>query len=156
MEALDKDSYILYYNYSLDGGNTFTMPEEWPRPDAWNQSAREPTFTIILPFDQPVTLVAGACNGYDVWAQSSPVSIEPVPDPARLREEERLAQEKALREAQKQYQEITYEDPAGQEASDGRSNWILALLCVIFLCMIFVSFFMARAIASLLKGNKKR
>ncbi len=157
MEALDKDSYILYYNYSLDGGNTFTMPEEWPRPDAWNQSAREHTFTIILPFDQSVTLVAGACNGYDVWAQSRPVSIEPVPDPARLREEERLAQEKALREAQKQYQEITYEDPAGQEESNGKSNWIFpALLGVIFLCIIFVSFFMARAISSLLKGNKKR
>lgn len=157
MEAWDKDSYILYYNYSLDGGNTFTMPEEWPRPDGWNRSAREHTFTITLPFDQDVTLVAGAGNGYDIWAQSSPVFVDPVPDPARLREEERIAQEKARREAQKQYQDITYEDPAGQEENVKGTNLVLTVLIgIIFLCMVFVSFFMARAISLLLKGNKKR
>ncbi|MDE6202522.1 MAG: N-acetylmuramoyl-L-alanine amidase [Lachnospiraceae bacterium] len=156
MEAWDGDSYILYYNYSLDGGNTFTLPEPWPRPDGWNKSAREHTFAITVPFDQPVTLVAGASNGYDVWAQSGPVSIDPVPDPERLREEERIKQEKALREAQKQYQEITYEDTAGQEEA-GNINMVLAVLIgIIVLCMLFVSFFMARAISSLLKGNKKR
>lgn len=157
MEAWDGDSYILYYNYSLDGGSTFTLPEPWPRPDGWDRSAREHTFTITVPFDQPVTLVAGASNGFDVWAQSSPAVIDAIPDPERLREEERLEQEKALREAQKQYQEITYGDTAGQEENAASANLALAALVgIIVLCMLFVSFFMAKSIALLLKGNKKR
>ncbi len=81
MKASDADSYILYYNYSIDGGTVFTMPDAWPAGASFNQSAPEHTFTIRVPFNREITLIAGVGNGYDLWSRSSEVVLAPIPSP---------------------------------------------------------------------------
>lgn len=157
MKAQDKDSYILYYNYSLDGGETYTLPEEWPRPEAWNRSSEEYCFTVTVPFDEQIFLKAGASNGFDVWAQSNMVTLDPIPDPARIEEELRLAKEKALKKTQPQYEEIGYElQTKSGEEQNGRDMILPVLIVVLAACMVVVSFLMAKMILKLLKGSKKR
>ncbi len=158
MEAEDKDSYILYYHYSIDGGNYYFMPETWPRPEVWNQSLRELEFTINVPFDKEILLRAGACNGFDLWTESNIVAIAPIPDPVRLQEELLRAQEEALRKAQEQYEEITHEkqEPLSDEDIRKERVLLLAVITGIAALMIMVVFFMVKTIFVLIRGNKKR
>ena len=129
MEAADSDSYIMYYSYSLDGGNTYSMPDAWPRTDSWNQSDRSYRFTVNLPFDEPILLKTRASNGFDLWTESNVIELEGIPDPVRI-EEESLKKSDAMK--------------------------IIFLVTVIVLCMCFVSFFMSKMIFLLIKGNKRR
>ncbi len=77
MEAEDEDSYILYYCYSTDGGNTYYPLEEWPRPDGWNRSAKSHSFQVTIPMGEEVELRAAAYNGFDVFAESNMITIGP-------------------------------------------------------------------------------
>ena len=191
MEAEDSDSYILYYNYSLDGGNTYSMPDIWPRPNAWNQSDNNHRFTVQVPFDQQIILRAGASNGFDVWTESNEITLDPIDDPERL-ERERLEAEhlifqgiekeqlesESLEEDDEQKKSENATDPDQAETIDTMEKYsmennsieeisaesdpsselwiIIAIILGIFLCMIFVSFFMSKMIFQLVKGNKKR
>lgn len=166
MEAEDADSYILYYRCSLDGGDTYLLPEEWPRPDAWNESAPSCSFTIKVPFDEKIALLASASNGFDKWTDSNIIELDAIPDPQRLKEEAfQRAQQEAEEEAQKlleqmqNYNQIHFDEEAPNKgAEDADSNLIQVTVIIggLILCMIFISFFMARAIFLLAKGNKKR
>lgn len=154
MDAEDSDSYILYSRYSLDNGNTFSDPEPWPRPEAWNRSAKSSSFTLSIPFDERITLCAQASNGFDVWAQSNSVVIDPIPDPERLRREEAERREAMLRESRKNDREISYEQE--EPKTSVNAVWVILIIAGIVLCMLFVAFFLARSIYLLIKGNKKR
>lgn len=172
MEAEDLDSYILYYNYSLDGGNTYSMPDAWPRAKAWDQSDKDHSFTIFVPFDQPIALRCGASNGFDVWAESNEIMLDPIEDPERLKEEMIRAEQERLAAAEKSLENVSPAENAASQAetadlvkietgqeSNGSSIeivMIISLIIVILLCIIFVSFFMAKMIHLLIKGNKER
>lgn len=166
MEAEDADSYILYYRCSLDGGETYLLPEEWPRPDAWNASSPSCSFTIQVPFDEKIELLASASNGFDKWTDSNIIEIDAIADPQRLKEEAfQRAQQEAEKEAQRlleqmqNYNQIHFDEEAlNKGAEDAKHNLlqVTAIITGLILCMIFISFFMARAIFLLARGNKKR
>ncbi len=142
MEAEDSDSYILYYNYSYDGGNTYSMPEAWPRTDAWNRSDPTYTFTIQLPFHEHIVLRAGAGNGFDVWTESNEIILE-------IQEE----QADSLKIAETENLEDT-----ARNKDDTAPEIIPVVLIIlgIFGCMFFVAFFMSKMIFQLIRGNKRR
>lgn len=161
ISARDEDSYILYYDYSLDGGISYSELNPWPRPEAWNHSLEEHIFTVTVPFDQPVTFLARAYNGFDLYTESSQIALDVIPDPQRLAqeaalaaEEARLAQVAKLRKEQESYQEITIEEPA--LSRDQTPLPFLGILALILLAMIFISFVMAKKIDLLLRGRRKR
>lgn len=166
MEAIDSDSYILYYSYSLDGGNTYTMPDAWSRTDRWDQSDPSYRFSVKLPFDEPISLKARASNGFDVWTESNEITIDMIPDPERLKEErkeeeERLqrAREKALAQLEENYPEMDNDDADGNSIENRNNNdsvKIILIILGIVLCMCFVSVFMSKLIFLLIKDNKKR
>lgn len=164
MEAEDTDSYILYYRCSIDGGNAYALPEEWPRPEAWNQSLKENHFTITVPFDQEIELRAAASNGFDVWAESNIVWIDSIPDPERLKEELYMTHEEAIKEAMGNtffegiYRELGVYEPDLTEENVPPKNMfpIMIVICLLVFGILFVSFFMAKAIFLLKRGNKKR
>lgn len=172
MEAEDADSYILYYRCSIDAGSTYMLPEEWPRPEAWNKSAPSCSFTITVPFDQKIELLASASNGFDKWTESNLIELDAIPDPQRLKEEmyqeqEALRQkelEEAQAETQKQfeeesYREIHFDDQeliAGGNHAEQNLIHVAIIIIVLIICIIFISFFMARAIFLLVRGNKKQ
>ncbi|MCM1125114.1 MAG: N-acetylmuramoyl-L-alanine amidase [Lachnospiraceae bacterium] len=174
--AEDSDSYILYYEYSLDGGNSYSELNEWPRPE-WNASLGSNTFTVKVPYDRPIELRMNVFNGFDLWTESNIVAIDAIPDPERLkREAELAAEEEALRReeqqriqqnkegdsvltdenrADEQVREITIEEPY-QEEDPQSMLYVWAVLALILLAMIFVAFFMAGKIDLLLRGKKRR
>lgn len=161
MDAGDSDNYILYYDYSIDGGVSYSELMPWPRPEAWNRSSENHTFPIRLPFDQPITLIARAYNGFDLFSESNQVLLDAIPDPERLKEEAELAAREAelareakLRKAQENYQEIVLEEPIPVKQQPILP--ILGILVLILLAMVFVSFLMASKIDLLLKGRRKR
>ena len=80
IRAEDYDSYIMYYSVSLDGGKTYSPLSTWPRPEKWNKSQPETTFTIEVPFSRQNQLRVSAYNGFDVWKESNIITLE-IPSP---------------------------------------------------------------------------
>ena len=109
MTASDNDSYIQYYAVSTDGGNTYSELLEWPRPDQWDISAPEYTFTFQLPFDTAVELRTMAYNEYDKFTESNTIGVGTIEDPERLRQEMQQQKAEELLEKQQTYTEVTAE-----------------------------------------------
>lgn len=70
--AADYDSALLYYSYSLDGGNTFSVRESWPGSDALTGDYQD-TFTLRLALmpDMRPEVVVRAYNQYDLYTESN-------------------------------------------------------------------------------------
>ena len=161
MDAKDQDNYILYYDYSWDGGVVYSELNPWPRPEVWNHSLDNEVLTVTVPFDRLITLMARAYNGFDLYTESNQIVLDAIPDPERLKREAELAarekareQEEALRKKQESYRDIKLEEP--DAVTEDFPLPLLGILAVILFAMVFVSFFMARKIDLLLKGKRKR
>ena len=70
--AADYDTPLLYYSYSLDGGQTFTPREPWPGSNTLTGSYSD-TFTLNLtiPNDTVPTVILRAYNMYDMYTESN-------------------------------------------------------------------------------------
>ncbi len=178
VSAEDPDNYILYYEYSIDGGNGYSEFMEWPRT-TWNSSLKTNTFTITVPYDQPVDLRVKVYNGFDLFTESNIISLEAIPDPERLKREAELAaqeerrrqqeladlseaplydgsEEEGLDKIRQEMKEFPVEERLEQEQETDSVWYVLVLLILILAAMIFVAFFMARKIDLLLKDKKRR
>ena len=70
--AADYDTPLLYYSYSLDGGQTFLPREPWPGSDALTGRYSD-TFTLNLtiPTDTTPNVILRAYNMYDMYTESN-------------------------------------------------------------------------------------
>lgn len=75
MHAVDKDSYILYYMVSVDGGLTFTPLQDWPRT-SWNKSLTDNVITIDAPANKELNIITGAINSFDKIALSNVLNVK--------------------------------------------------------------------------------
>lgn len=66
----DKESGILYYACSLDGGNTYGALQRW------ENAAKEMEFVINLPKDKDIDLRYMVYNGYDLTTESDIIHID--------------------------------------------------------------------------------
>ena len=73
VSASDSDSALLYYSYSLDGGNTFGPREAWPGSDTLT-GAYDDSFSLQLtiPPDTAPEVIVRAYNMYDLYRESNP------------------------------------------------------------------------------------
>lgn len=154
IEAKDAESYIQYYSYSTNGGNSYSDLQTWPRPEAWNRSQDENRVTIQLPFDKDIELRVSAYNGFDKWTESNIVSISPITDPQRLADELEKAREDAMQKKQQSYKEIVYEETT-QPKPPSIIPVIIIIIILIF-SIVIISIIMLRRIMHLLKRNKRR
>ena len=71
VSAADYDSALLYYSYSLDGGQTFSVREPWPGSDTLTGTYTD-TFTLNLKIPSGVTptVILRAYNMYDLYTES--------------------------------------------------------------------------------------
>lgn len=160
MKAEDYDSYILYYNYSFDGGNTYSPLEKWERP-VWNKSEPEMTFTVTIPLNQEIELRTNAYNGFDVWTESNIISIPAISSAVEEEKEEVLTDETS--DALKaEYQEIVYEDPleTGEEEQAATEKTsvllVIVLVCLLLLLMIFITLAMVKMLFIVKRNNIKK
>lgn len=150
VEAYDTDSYILYCNYSLDGGKTYSPLLEWPRPE-WNVSDKNHNLTITVPFGSETELKVKAYNGFDVWTESKSAFVAAMEDPAVKKAREAQAEE--LRK-QRAYEEISVND--GADAPKAPVWPVLAGIIVIVFCMFLMVIFLTRSIFRLIECNNKQ
>lgn len=73
VSAADYDSALLYYSYSLDGGDTFSTRIPWPESDALTGYYPD-TFTLNLKITSGVKpeVIVRAYNMYDLYTESNP------------------------------------------------------------------------------------
>lgn len=161
MKAADPDNYIQYYAVSLDDGNTYSELLEWPRPEIWNRSQEEYTFSVSVPFDQALCVRTMAYNGYDLFTESNTVEVAAIPDPERLRQEAQKLQEEALKEQQKDYEEITEtfaqtQDTQTMPDPSGSAVSLIVSLSVIVLLMMVLSVVLVRNLLRYRYHRRKR
>ncbi|MGN0377581.1 MAG: N-acetylmuramoyl-L-alanine amidase [Suilimivivens sp.] len=155
MHAVDYDSYIQYYSYSLDGGNTYSELLGWPRP-SWNSSEPEYLFVIPLPFDQEIELRTIAYNGYDVFTESNIITIPEIPAPVISEEKDKNDEAiETFAESKESYREITYEPLEDPDAGNREKLRLIALILLISLIMTGILYIMFRMILKLKGHNKK-
>lgn len=152
MKASDADSYIQYYSYSIDGGDTYSELCKWPRP-FWNQSDEELVFTITVPLEQEIELIARAYNGYDGFMESNVVNILPIMSAKEVM---------ATYDTNETYEEISFEQISNKEADASsalKQNdkvQLLLLILIISFLMTWILFVMLRMISLLKKDSKRR
>lgn len=162
MTASDSDSYIQYYAVSTDGGNTYSELLEWPRPDQWDISAPEYTFTFRLPFDTAVELRTMAYNEYDKFTESNTIGVGTIEDPERLRQEMQQQKAEELLEKQQTYTEVTAEafvshtDPVSAAKPTGYSIGIMVSIAGIVLLMLILLMVLIRNLRGLLRHKKRK
>ena len=162
MTTSDSDSYIQYYAVSTDGGNTYSELLEWPRPEQWDVSAPEYTFTFQLPFDTAVELRTMAYNEYDKFTESNTIGVGTIEDPERLRQEMQQQKAEELLEKQQTYTEVTAEafashtDPVTTAKSNGYSIGIMASIAGIVLLMLILLMVLIRNLRGLLRHKKRK
>lgn len=89
MTAKDSGSCILYYQYSTDGGITFSELLPWPRLN-WNKSQDSCITTIKLPANHDINLVTCVYNAYDKPTLSNVLSVNTIETTSRIDVEEYL------------------------------------------------------------------
>lgn len=146
MKAADYDSYILYYNYSFDGGNTYSELSGWPRPE-WNSSEPELTFTVTVPFNKDIELRTNAYNGFDVWKESNIINIPAIPEP----QEEIKEEESAYEEIDP---EMICEPVSDNKMNQGEKVQLIILILLISLIMTIILFAMVKMIFRLKSSSK--
>ena len=72
LSAEDYDSGMLYYSYSLDGGETFSTLKEWPGADTFQ-------FIVEVPNGMVPHIVVNAYNKYDIYATSNEIVVDGFP-----------------------------------------------------------------------------
>lgn len=157
MHAVDNNSYIQYYCYSLDGGNTYSELLAWPRP-SWNQSEEEYLLTVQLPFDKETELRTLAYNGYDVFSESNIITVPAIaaPKPSATPETVENKEAEELSSLQKEhYQEITYKPAAAADSNSNEAVLLIALILLLSMIMAGIFYAMVRMIFKLKRHNKK-
>lgn len=68
----DHDSGLLYYSYSIDGGETFSPRETWPGSDGLSRSYQgDFVLTLDIPPGLCPDVVVRAYNGFDIHTESN-------------------------------------------------------------------------------------
>ena len=152
--ATDYDSPMMYYDYSTDGGKTYSELLPWPNLDIM-AGTYDDTFSFSLTFtkgEQPVITVRGY-NQADLFTESDPVTFTtPFINQEKARQESLEAQEAAASaEAGAQATDasgsmITMADAAGivPETIDENTEinfgvfLIICMILVVLLLMVFL------------------
>jgi len=133
--AADYDSTLLYYSYSLDGGETFSVREAWPGSDALTGSWQD-TFTLRLeiePGTKPEVVVR-AYNLYDLYTESNlyESQIFPLPpkEPGTMPEDAESPGPDILPVDAKAL------EPEAREENDLMGTLTVCLVCAGLVCML--------------------
>ena len=98
IHATDSDSWIQYYKYSIDNGQTYTELFPWPRSNKWNISQPDCEVTIDVPKDKDIQLMTYVVNGYDLGKESNVVSVNTADFEEETRDEKLIEEEAAEEE----------------------------------------------------------
>ena len=76
ISAADSDAVLSYYQYSMDGGESWTSWMAWPERNIYTlQAAPLVQVNFKVPEGTTPTIVARAYNNFDAYTESSPVYL---------------------------------------------------------------------------------
>ncbi len=131
--AGDQDSLLLYYSYSLDGGQTFSKREPWPGADALTGTCPDGfTLDLTVPDGASPRVVLRVYNLYDMYTESN-VYESPMAYHYVSQDESVEAAAPAVSEKE-ELTEPSLQDASGEKDSrDGESGLNIRALLVICL-----------------------
>lgn len=143
VSAMDPDSLILYYSYSLDGGRTFSAREPWPGSDALTGSFPESfPLKLTIPPDTAPTVILRAYNLYDLYVESNSYISEQVFRPAPVENGEQPAENSANnRDIQPVLNEAAGQERAPEEGALERYDFVVFCLAFAVAILILLFFF---------------
>lgn len=163
LSAVDYDSGMLYYDYSYDGGNTFSPLL------AWGDKTQDTiTFTMNVPPHIVPQIVVRGYNGYDLYTESNLVSL-PSMDykteeeiAAELAEQERIeaaakakAEEEAKQNAVSAENQVKRDTEVPEKEEAEKQPTISYFLTVCLVCALLV-IGLALSMALILKSGRRR
>lgn len=175
VSAYDYDSPMLYYSYSIDGGETFTPYLAWPETDVMERYSPDTfTFEIEVPYGVSPIVVVRAVNQYDRYTESNILSGLPVFSytPAQLVSPDNdVSQNGSLSEL---LSGVSTNDITDNTASDGDaytgfkapekepeeeegfSMLHFLLLCLVIAGVLFVSLLISNMVVSAKRRQKRK
>lgn len=145
IEAADADSYILYYAYSLDGGNTYSELCKWPRP-FWNQSDHSLILELTVPYEQENDLRVKVYNGFDVWTESNVIPLPVLSDPKR---EGEIPEKEML-------EEFAVELPSNVMQDQTDRMILIGMILLLSFFIVLILYVMVKMILRLSRNSKQR
>lgn len=157
--AADYDSALIYYDYSLDGGVTFSRRESWPEADALAGYYPDSfTLNLQIPSGMKPKVVVRAYNQYDLYTESScyqspEAFLAAVPESkvtsANTTVVSSVEEASASEETAKPSEEaIQYVDISREEEQEGEVSFITFLeVCLIIVIFLFVLLLVSQMIA---------
>lgn len=154
LSALDYDSDMLYYEYSLDGGESFSGLKRWPGADTFQ-------FTMEVPEGIVPQIVVNAYNRYDLYTTSNEITIEGFPFvSARVaeteEETEKSTYEDATQASAKAENVKTEEEEAEEETGLDRSFSTFLKISGICLGSLFVLWIIGYSYLRAKKRKRRR
>ena len=161
--AADYDTPLLYYSYSLDGGQTFTSREPWPGCDTLTGRYSD-TFTLnlMIPTGTAPNMILRAYNMYDMYTESN-AYISPqeyhYPDPEEIVE--------ALASIQDTENSENLPDTSGElidienipvpdDQGEKEVSFISFLvICLVIVFALFIILLLSQAITNLKRRRRK-
>ena len=153
LSAEDYDSYLLYYSYSVDGGETFSDLREWPDGDTFS-------FTIPVPNGISPNIVVNAYNKYDRITASNALVIEGFPLVSGTEESEEDTMEtqtESITETTPESLQEAWNGKTDEEKEEEDKEWdrsFSAFLKICGICMGILFFLLIIGYSYL--GSKKR
>ena len=151
MNAADYDSPLLYYDYSLDGGVTYSRREVWPDCDALT-GAYSDTFTLNLqiPSGTKPTVAVRAYNMFDLFLESNYYQS---PEAFAAKTEIPASSENTETDSNEQENQINKKDLAesvlSENVAEEQEVSLLTFLeiCLVIVILIFIILLVSQLIA---------
>lgn len=130
-EALEAESRLLYYTYSLDEGETWQKLQLWQGKDAY-------TFEIPVPEQFCGNVIPKVYNTYELYEEGQPVSCQELyeSEKAKKEYEEAIEESKKQAEEKKQKQEQAEKEEIQREIQKQKEK----KQAVVFFCTAVVVF----------------
>ena len=153
--AADYDSPLLYYSYSLDGGQSFSKREAWPQSDTLTGGYAD-TFilNLTIPSDTTPTVILRAYNMYDLHTDSeayiSPQAFhyQPLEDAVEAmgfaETEEGVKEDEKVDSAEKTYPQ----DEAVEDQTPGEVSFLVFLeICLAVVFILFLALMVSQVVS---------
>ena len=172
VNAVDYDSALIYYEYSLDGGKTFSRREIWPQSDTLTGTSPDTvTLNLKVPMNTKPSVVVRVHNMYDLYTESNlcvspeaftadveqavsavPEVTEASPEPTEEPKTEEITFTKEPVSALEQ--ETT---PAGSDSVEEPevSFMVFLEICLVIVAVLFILLFVSQLIARKKKRRKR-
>lgn len=153
VSAADYDSGMLYYDYSYNGGMTFSELQRWP-----DKTKDTFEFTLTVPSGMVPQIIVNAYNGYDLYTASNTLSLPSMNYETELAEEPDVQTEEAADAVESASDSVLSgktDKPPESEKNERTPLTVGYFLQVCLFCALLV-FGMAFSMILILRGRKKR